>query len=293
MGIRIPTYVPRSAAVQKYLQTIRSYPILSRDAELACLQAYRAGDMTARDTLVNSHQRFAAVVALRYEHTGVPIEDLIHESTLGIFDALEQEFDETRGFRFLSFAFWRMFNRIMNAIRNEYNSGDYLKTEKIQEIRNAMAAEILEATGRVLTEADLDEFGLSHEELYRAHRTTPALRLDMSSDDGAGTQLHDRIPDTTTPAPDSFIHEQDYTALVDTHLSALTQIEAQAIRLLAGVDQPTGVRMNSKQIAEHLHITNEKLVVIISRAERKLKHSTGKTAHTRPPPRRPHANRHR
>src|ERR1700760_1571074 len=121
-----------SQAVEKYLQEISKIPMITPEEETVLAQRIKMGDQKALDKLVQANLRFVVSVAKKYQHQGLPLSDLINEGNLGLIRAARR-FDETRGFKFISFAVWWIRQGIMAAI-TEHARMVRLPMNKINEI---------------------------------------------------------------------------------------------------------------------------------------------------------------
>ena len=101
-----------------YLKNIRHYPLLTHEDEVHLIQQFRAGDRWAADKLVTSNLRFVVSIAKKYQHLGLPLADLINEGNIGLINAIDQ-FDETRGVKFSSYASWLIKRQIFQALADK------------------------------------------------------------------------------------------------------------------------------------------------------------------------------
>lgn len=101
-----------------YLRDIRHYPLLSHEDEVQLIQQFRAGDSCAAEKLVTSNLRFVVSIAKKYQHLGLPLADLINEGNIGLINAIDQ-FDETRGVKFSSYASWLIKRQIFQALADK------------------------------------------------------------------------------------------------------------------------------------------------------------------------------
>ncbi len=259
----------RDASVQSYLRELRKYPPLSREEEQEILCKAKKGDRAATDKIITSNLRFVVSVALEYQGRGVPLADLIAEGNVGLMEALKR-FDETRGFKFISYAVWWIRQGILNALKR---TSTVVMPANRQEDMDRMArrwGQMTQELGRVPT---LDEVASDMKiSRKRAERALRCVRSDLSLEspiDTAGDQPLLNLLKAKEEDPDQLVMDRDQSELVSRSLAAsLDPREADVIRAYFGLDGHDGRTLG--EIGLSLGVTRERVRQIRNRALYKL-----------------------
>lgn len=264
-------------SLDKYLVEISKYKVLTPAEELEMFQRYKAGDEAALIKIVQHNLRFVVSVAKQYENRGVPLGDLINEGNLGILTAAHR-FDETRGFKFISYAVWWIRQAIIAAISTDgrkirlpanYN-GISFKILTFQ-------SEFLQKEGR---DPNLDEFmlgtGFSKKAIHDHFRIYPkCLALDAPMQEGETISLMDSLADQCFDLPD---HELSTTESnkkeIKTLLTRLSPREIKIIELSFGLESK--FPMSLEEIGKRLDLSAERVRQIRDKSLRKLRRSCRK-----------------
>lgn len=257
-------------AVAAYLRQISRYPLLTREEEFVLARQAREGDATALETLVCSNLRFVVSVAKRYRHEGTSFIDLISEGNLGLIRAARR-FDETRGFRLVSYAVWWIRQAVIHALEEQravhVPSGRALAIHRIERRTNALSHEL----GRAPTVEEIaSELDLPADEL---RRTLALVRFPTSldapvSDDADGT-LADMLEDERGSAPDTKLGNQQLADVLRKATDTLKPREADIIRRYFGLEGRKPQTL--EEIGVSLRITRERVRQIRDRSLRQLR----------------------
>jgi RNA polymerase primary sigma factor len=261
-----------AGALDHYLRDIGGYPLITREQEAELARRIRAGDQDALDALVRANLRFVVSVAKRYQHQGVPLDDLVAEGNLGLIRAAHK-FDETREIKFISFAVWWIRQAVHQALADQsrivclplsrtralYHVGRRANT-LLQELgREATHAEI--AAGTEFTEAEVAEaLALRH----------PARSLDAPLGDGEDTGLLDYLADEHSAAPEEQALARALAEALTESLATLKAREARILRLYFGLD---GEPMTLEAISAGLGVSRERVRQLKEQALWRLRHA--------------------
>ena len=259
-------------SLSKYLQEISRYDPLdpSREVELAI--RVKQGDRLALKELTEANLRFVVSVAKDYQGQGLPLTDLINEGNLGLIKAAER-FDETRGFKFISYAVWWNRQSILQALA-EHSRIVRLPLNRVGTISKInKAAERLEQEFERSPRAD----ELARQLEMRPHEVNDAQRisrrhhsLDTPFSDEDTNCLLDVIPDQATEEPDKELQMDSLQEEVSAALDTLKDREREVIRMYFGIGQSYALTLN--EIGEEFGLTRERVRQIKEKAIRRLRH---------------------
>jgi len=262
-----------SQSLDKYLQEIGKVPLISVDEEAELARRIRQGDEEALEKLVKANLRFVVSVAKQYQNQGLPLTDLISEGNLGLIKAARR-FDETRGFKFISYAVWWIRQSILQALAEQSRIvrlplnrvGALNKINKVlarleQEYeREPSPEEIAEAMEGTHTPEEIAEI---------LRQAEPHVSLDSPIAPGEETRFIEVLEDTEMPQPDQVLMQESLKQEVAKALATLEEREAQILRMHFGIDQR--YPMTLEEIAEKLGLTRERVRQIKEKAIRKLR----------------------
>ncbi len=262
-----------SQSLDKYLQEIGKVPLISVDEEADLARRIRQGDEEALEKLVKANLRFVVSVAKQYQNQGLPLTDLISEGNLGLIKAARR-FDETRGFKFISYAVWWIRQSILQALAEQSRIvrlplnrvGALNKISKVlarleQEYeREPSPEEIAEAMNGMHTAEEIAEI---------LRQSGPHVSLDSPIAPGEETRFIEVLEDTEMPQPDQVLMQESLKQEVAKALATLEEREAQILRMHFGIDQR--YPMTLEEISEKLGLTRERVRQIKEKAIRKLR----------------------
>ncbi len=259
-------------SLEKYLNDISKYEVLTPEEELALFKRLRNGDEQALDIIVRHNLRFVVSVSKQYQHTGMALTDLINEGNIGLIKAAKR-FDETKGFKFISYAVWWIRQSILQAV-NE-------KTDKIRIPLN-LRANILEVVNKKEAFIQREEREPSIDELAKETEfTTDMVRkcleynlrcssLDAPLNDDSETALSGVLTDRNIPSPDYKMAVKESTAIeVEQLLSTLKPRQAEIISMYFGINGSKA--MSLEDISDRIGVSRERVRQIKERSLRRLR----------------------
>lgn len=261
-------------SLEKYLEEIGKYFPLPPEEEVALAKRIKKGDKEALDILVRSNLRFVVSVAKEYQNQGLPMEDLINEGNLGLIKAGER-FDETRGFKFISYAVWWIRQSILQALA-EQSRIVRLPLNRVGAINKI--GKMLDNLGQEYErEPRLDELAdrmnMNSFELAETLRTSSRhLSLDAPFQQGDGNSLMDVLKNDHMSPPDEDLMDESLRLEIEKVLATLTLREAKIIKLYFGIDQDRPLTL--EEIGEIFNLTRERVRQIKEKALRKLRHKS-------------------
>jgi RNA polymerase primary sigma factor len=265
-----------SKSLDQYLQEIGKVDLITPEQEVELAIKIKKGDKLALEALTKANLRFVVSVAKQFQNQGLSLGDLINEGNLGLIKAA-QRFDETRGFKFISYAVWWIRQSIMQAI-----------AEQSRIVRLPL--------NRV---GSLGKIGKAYRDLEQEFERTPttselAKQLDMSSDevayalqisgrhvsmdaplkqgDEGKNSLIDVLANDEQPSPDINLMSESLKAEVENVLSTLTEKEADVLKLYFGINRENSATL--EEIGERFNLTRERVRQIKEKAIRRLRHAS-------------------
>ncbi|MBT4918358.1 MAG: sigma-70 family RNA polymerase sigma factor [Flavobacteriaceae bacterium] len=263
-----------TASLDKYLQEIGKVDLITADEEVELAQRIKAGDQIALEKLTKANLRFVVSVAKQYQNQGLTLPDLINEGNLGLIKAA-QRFDETRGFKFISYAVWWIRQSILQALA-EQSRIVRLPLNKIGSINkiNKMFAYLEQAHERPPSAEEIaKELDMTITDVKESMKNSGRhVSMDAPLVEGEDSNLYDVLRSGESPNPDrSLLHESLRTE-IERALETLTPREADVVRLYFGLgDQHP---MTLEEIGETFDLTRERVRQIKEKAIRRLKHTT-------------------
>ncbi|MCH8838911.1 MAG: RNA polymerase sigma factor RpoD/SigA [Candidatus Marinimicrobia bacterium] len=264
-------------ALGNYLAEISRYEPLAPQKEIELTQRIKKGDRKASNELIVSNLRFVVSVAKKFQGQGRPLEDLISEGNLGLIKAAER-FDETRGFKFISYAVWWVRQSILQSLSEHSRmvrvplnrQGDITKIVK--------AAEELEHQYErppLVEEIAKHVSKLPHEVAHTIQISRRHQSLDMPFSDTDSNSLMDVIPDPQVREPDAELVHDSLKQEIRSALDTLKNRERDVIKMYFGIDQDYALTLN--EIGEEFHLTRERVRQIKEKAIRRLQHKSRST----------------
>jgi len=261
-------------SLDKYLQEIGKVDLLNPEDEIDLAIRIKKGDQLALEKLVKSNLRFVVSVAKQYQNQGLSLGDLINEGNLGLIKAAKR-FDETRGFKFISYAVWWIRQSILQALAEQSRivrlplnrvgtlnkiGKAYSNLEQEYE-REPSATELANEL-----DMDLDEIS---DTLKIAGRS---VSMDAPFAQGENNSLLDMLSSEEDPSPDKSLMSDSLRREIERALSTLTEREAEVIRLYFGLDDDHSFTL--EEIGEKFHLTRERVRQIKEKAIRRLRHTS-------------------
>ena len=263
-----------TASLDKYLQEIGKVGLISADEEVELAQKIKAGDQKALDKLTKANLRFVVSVAKQYQNQGLTLPDLINEGNLGLIKAA-QRFDETRGFKFISYAVWWIRQSILQALA-EQSRIVRLPLNKIGSINkiNKKYAELEQLNERAPSAEEIaQELDMTEEDVKESLKNSGRhISMDAPLVEGEDSNLYDVLKSGESPNPDRELMNESLLIEIERALQTLTPREADVIRLYFGLGGQHA--MTLEEIGETFDLTRERVRQIKEKAIRRLKHTS-------------------
>ena len=262
-----------SASLEKYLQEIGHQDLLTVDEEVELAQQIRKGDRKALERLTKANLRFVVSVAKQYQNKGLSLPDLINEGNLGLIKAAEK-FDETRGFKFISYAVWWIRQSILQAIA-EQSRIVRLPLNQVGSV-NRIARELnkfeQENERRPSVEEMADRIDLPEEKIADAMKmNTHHVSMDAPFAEDDDNSLLDILPNNDSPATDNELDMESLRAEISRALDILNDREKKVIKAFFGIGTS---EMTLEEIGDKYNLTRERVRQIKEKAIRRLRHNT-------------------
>ncbi len=263
-----------SQSLEKYLQEIGREELITAEEEVRLARKIKEGDQNALDRLTKANLRFVVSVAKQYQNQGLSLPDLINEGNLGLIKAAKR-FDETRGFKFISYAVWWIRQSILQALAEQSRivrlplnqvgslnkiSKAYSKLE--QEFEREPSPEELAKILDIPTEKIADTMRVSGKH----------VSMDAPFVQGEDNSLIDVLENADSPRADGLLMNESLQKEIDRSLSTLTEREREVIRLFFGIGMPHGLTL--EEIGAKFDLTRERVRQIKEKAIRRLKHTS-------------------
>jgi len=262
-----------SASLDKYLQEIGKENLISVEEEVRLAQLIKKGDRDALEKLTKANLRFVVSVAKQYQNQGLSLPDLINEGNLGLIKAAEK-FDETRGFKFISYAVWWIRQSILSAlaeqsriVRLPLNQVGALNRINRVLSKFEQENERLPSTEEIAEELDVPKSKIS-DTLRVAGRH---ISVDAPFVDSEDNTLLDVLPNSSSPRTDEELMRDSLNKEIDRSLSTLTEREHEIIKLFFGIGTK---EMTLEEIGYKFGLTRERVRQIKEKAIRRLRHTS-------------------
>ena len=263
-----------TASLDKYLQEIGKVDLITAEEEVELAQKIRAGDERALDKLTKANLRFVVSVAKQYQNQGLTLPDLINEGNLGLIKAAKR-FDETRGFKFISYAVWWIRQSILQALA-EQSRIVRLPLNKIGSINkiNKMYAFLEQANERVPSAEEIaKELDMTINDVKESLKNSGRhVSMDAPLVEGEDSNLYDVLNSGESPNPDRVLLHESLRTEIERALETLTPREADVVRLYFGLGEKHA--MTLEEIGETFDLTRERVRQIKEKAIRRLKHTS-------------------
>ena len=262
-----------SASLDKYLQEIGKEDLITVEEEVELAQRIRKGDQEALEKLTKANLRFVVSVAKQYQNQGLSLPDLINEGNLGLIKAAEK-FDETRGFKFISYAVWGIRQSILQALA-EQSRIVRLPLNQVGSLNkiNKAFARFEQEHERVPSPEELaQELELPREKVTDTLRVAGRhISVDAPFADGEDNSLLDVLVNPDSPNADRGLINESLATEVERALETLTERERDIIRYFFGIGCS---EMTLEEIGEKFDLTRERVRQIKEKAIRRLRHSS-------------------
>ncbi|RIV68755.1 sigma-70 family RNA polymerase sigma factor [Flagellimonas aequoris] len=263
-----------SKSLDKYLQDISKIDLITAQEEVELAQKIRAGDQAALEKLTNANLRFVVSVAKQYQNQGLKLPDLINEGNVGLVKAAKR-FDETRGFKFISYAVWWIRQSILQALA-EQSRVVRLPLNKIGSINKIKKtfSYLEQAHERPPSPEEIaKELDMTVTEVKQSLRNTGRhVSMDAPLKEGETSNLYDVLRAGDSPKPDKGLMHQSLYTEINRALDTLSPREADVVRLYYGIgNQPS---MTLEEIGSTFDLTRERVRQIREKAIRKLRHTS-------------------
>ncbi len=262
-----------SASLDKYLQEIGKEELITVEEEVDLAQRIRKGDRSALEKLTRANLRFVVSVAKQYQNQGLSLPDLINEGNLGLIKAAEK-FDETRGFKFISYAVWWIRQSILQALAEQSRIvrlplnqvGSLNKINKAlakfeQDFERTPTPDELATVLEVPKEKVIDTLRVSGRH----------ISMDAPFIEGEDNSLIDVIENKDSPIADGKLIGESLSREIERALATLTERERDIIRFFFGISTQ---EMTLEEIGEKFALTRERVRQIKEKAIRRLRHTS-------------------
>ncbi len=265
-----------TASLDKYLQEIGQVSMITADEEVELAKKIKAGDQAALEKLTKANLRFVVSVSKQYQNQGLSLPDLINEGNLGLIKAA-QRFDETRGFKFISYAVWWIRQSILQALAeqarivrlplnkigsiNKINKAFSLLEQEFE--REPSAKEIAEVLE--MTEQDVKD-------AMKNNGRHVSMDAPLVSGDDDSSNMYEVLPNDALPGPENELYKESLRKEIERALKTLSPREADVVRLYFGLNGQHPLTL--EEIGEKFDLTRERVRQIKEKAIRRLKHAS-------------------
>jgi len=263
-----------TASLDKYLQEIGKVELITADEEVALAQRIKQGDRAALEKLTKANLRFVVSVSKQYQNQGLSLPDLINEGNLGLIKAA-QRFDETRGFKFISYAVWWIRQSILQALA-EQSRIVRLPLNKIGAI-NKINKAYAKLEQKFEREPNAEEIAIlleiTENEVKESMKNSGRhVSMDAPLVQDEDNNMYDVLRSEDGPTPETELLYESLRKEIERAVSTLTQREADVIRLYFGLNGSHP--MTLEEIGERFDLTRERVRQIKEKAIRRLKHTS-------------------
>lgn len=263
-----------SKSLDKYLQDISKLPLITAEEEVELAQRIREGDQRALDKLTTANLRFVVSVAKQYQNQGLSLPDLINEGNAGLVKAA-QRFDETRGFKFISYAVWWIRQAIMQALA-EQSRIVRLPLNKIGSINKIrkVVSHLEQANQRPPSPDEIaKELDMTISDVKQSMRNSGRhVSMDAPLKEGEDYSLYDVVRSSESPNPDKKLIHESLNLEITRALDTLTPRESDVIRLNFGLTN--GSPMSLEEIGETFDLTRERVRQIREKGIKRLRQNS-------------------
>ncbi len=262
-----------SASLDKYLQEIGKEELITVEEEVELAQRIKKGDQAALEKLTRANLRFVVSVAKQYQNQGLSLPDLINEGNLGLIKAAEK-FDETRGFKFISYAVWWIRQSILQALAEQSRIVRLPLNQvgSLNKINKALSKFEQEHERKPSTEELAESLELPADKVADTLRVSGRhVSVDAPFVDGEDNSLLDVLVNSDSPNADRALIMESLAKEIHRALATLTERESDIIRLFFGIGCQ---EMTLEEIGERFGLTRERVRQIKEKAIRRLRHTS-------------------
>lgn len=262
-----------SASLDKYLQEIGKEELISVEEEVELAQRIKKGDRSALEKLTKANLRFVVSVAKQYQNQGLSLPDLINEGNLGLIKAAEK-FDETRGFKFISYAVWWIRQSILQALAEQSRIVRLPLNQvgSLNKINKAFARFEQENERQPSPEELAEVLDLPKEKVADTLKVSGRhVSVDAPFIEGEDNSLLDVLTNLDSPIADKLLIDESLSKEIDRALATLTERERDIIRYFFGI---ACQEMTLEEIGEKFGLTRERVRQIKEKAIRRLRHTS-------------------
>ena len=261
-------------SLDKYLQEIGKVDLISPDEEVNLARRIKSGDPDALSKLVKANLRFVVSVAKQYQNQGMSLPDLINEGNLGLMKAA-QRFDETRGFKFISYAVWWIRQAILQALAEQARIVrlPVNKIGSINRINRAFSRLEQEFEREPSSQEIADILEMASEEVKESLKTngrTVSMDAPISSEED--NNMYDVLQSNDAPSPDKNLINESLAYEIERALSTLSPREAKVLKLYFGINMKHPFTL--EEIGEELTLTRERVRQIKEKAIKRIQYTT-------------------
>ena len=261
-------------SLDKYLQEIGKVELISPEEEVILARRIKSGDPDALSKLVNANLRFVVSVAKQYQNQGMSLPDLINEGNLGLMKAA-QRFDETRGFKFISYAVWWIRQAILQSLAEQARIVrlPVNKIGSINRINRAFSRLEQEFEREPSSHEIADMLEMAPEEVKESLKTngrTVSMDAPISSEED--NNMYDVLQSNDSPSPDRNLINESLAYEIERALSTLSPREAKVLKLYFGISMKHPFTL--EEIGEELGLTRERVRQIKEKAIKRIQYTT-------------------
>lgn len=266
-----------SASLDKYLQEIGREDLITVEEEVELAQAIKKGDRQALEKLTKANLRFVVSVAKQYQNQGLSLPDLINEGNLGLIKAAEK-FDETRGFKFISYAVWWIRQSILQALAEQSHIVRLPLNQvgSINKISKAFQKFEQENERKPSAEELAQELDIPVEKVINSLKVSGRhISMDAPFVEGEDNSLLDVLVNDDAPVADQALIDESLQKEIERALSTLTERESEIIKMFYGLGMQ---EMTLEEIGDKFQLTRERVRQIKEKAIRRLRQKLEKQA---------------
>lgn len=263
-----------TASLDKYLQDIGKIELITAEQEVILAQQIRQGDTIALEKLVKANLRFVVSVAKQYQNQGLSLPDLINEGNLGLIKAA-QRFDETRGFKFISYAVWWIRQGILQAlaeqarvVRIPLNQIGALNRIKKESSRLEQKFERTPSNEELAEALETQEYKIE----ASIKNTIKYISMDEPMSEDENSKLGDSFFDENAPTTDALLMQESLAKEIQRAIATLSEKEQEIIYLYYGLGGKQALTL--EEIGEKYNLTRERVRQIKEKGIRRLKHKS-------------------